>query len=124
MTERKKDERISRRAVEAAAVLLEVGNVRAAAKRLDVSERTLGRWITRDDFRDAYQQLSRDAYAQARGRLRRLACDATETLAKGLEGRVASIQARCAVAILDHAHKAELDEIERRLTALETQAGQ
>jgi len=117
--QRKKDERIARRAVEAASILLETGNVRLTAKRLDLSEKTVRRWLDRDDFQAVYAELSRRAYGRAQGRLRSLACDATETLAAGLKGRAQSLQIRSAVAILDNAHKVELDDLEKRLAILE-----
>jgi len=115
----KKDERVARRAVEAATALLETGSVRATAKRLDVSEKTIRRWLDRDDFQTVYADFSRRAYGRAQGRLRSLACDATETLAAGLKGRVGSLQIRAACAILDNAHRTELDDLAQRLAILE-----
>jgi len=119
----KKDERVARRAVEAATALLETGSVRLTAKRLDLSEKTVRRWLDRDDFQAVYANLSRRAYGRAQGRLRTLSCAAVETLATGLlKGRVGSLQIRAACAILDNAHRTELADISARLEALETAA--
>lgn len=117
--QRKKDERIARRSFEAASILLETGNVRVTAKRLDLSEKTVRRWMDRDDFQATYADLARRAHRRAQGRLQRLAVAATETLAAGLENRAGSLQIRAACAILDNAHKTELADLEQRLAILE-----
>jgi len=118
----KKDERVARRAVEAATALLETGSIRLTAKRLDLSEKTIRRWLDRDDFQAVYANLSRRAFGRSQARLRSLSCDAVETLAAGLKGRVGSLQIRAACAILDNAHRTELADISARLEALETAA--
>ena len=104
------------RAIEA---LLTARSVVQAAELANVSARTLFRWLSDADFKAAYQAASRARLDTAVGKLRALAHDAVETLRTGLAAEAEPVRVRAAVAVLDFAIKADLDELRGRIEALE-----
>ena len=102
--------------------LLTEPTIAAAAAKAGVGERTLYRWLARDDFVEAYREARRKALGQAVARLQQLSSGAVAVLAQVAADKTAPASARVAAAskILDTAIKAvELEDLEQRIAALE-----
>lgn len=111
-----KRRRLQRRA---ALALLEHGTVVAAADALSLSRVTLQRWTRRADFNAELRAAAGDVYAGAVARLRGLAARAVDTLALGLDDAASAVQIRSAALVLEHANRAELDDLVQRIERLE-----
>lgn len=98
-------EKLSRKATAAIVALLECGTISDAAERVNVSERTLRRWLAQEHFRAAFDRAARDTYDQAVSELRALASQAVHTLAAGLSDKASPVQLRAARTVLDIAVK-------------------
>jgi hypothetical protein len=108
-----------RRAVEA---LLSSKTVCEAATKTGIGERTIRRWQTDATFRDAYRAASRERLSEALGRLRSAASAAVTALQESLSADAPGVRVRAAQVLLDSAIKAEVDDLERRVQALEEAA--
>jgi HEAT repeat protein len=108
----------------AIAALLVTKSVAEASKRCGVGARTIERWKTEPAFRAEYIEASRRCLADAVGRLRAVGPEAVDTLQAALSDESNHVRVRAAQIILDVAIKAEVDDLARRLEALEgAQAG-
>jgi hypothetical protein len=106
------------------AALLTEPTVEAAAEVVGVGRRTAWTWLSTPAFREAYQSASRARLDATVGRLRALASEAVDTLRQALSDDRTSNRIRAAIALLDLTVKVELDELARRIEALEAgQAG-
>lgn len=103
----------------AIAALLTSRTVGQAAAEAGVGERTLHRWLDHPHFRTAYADASRQLLAETVGRLRAIAGEAVETLRAALHDDSTSYRIRAAIALLDVAVKVEVDDLARRVDALE-----
>jgi len=113
-------DKLSRMAHEAALALVEENTLGEAAARLGINERSLRRWLDRDDFRELHEQVGRAVYQRAVGRMRGLCTKAARTLNAAMdEDGASATQVRAAQITLDFCHRADLSEIERRLTQIE-----
>ena len=112
-------EKLSRKASQAIAALLEKPTIAEAAQNAGVNERTLRRWLEREDFRDAYKQAADRSFNMAIARLRGLADRAVQTLNDALDDSASPLQVRAALGIVEHATRATHDEILDRIEALE-----
>lgn len=99
--------------------LLEEQNIRDAARRCRIPERTIYRWLSDPTFRAKYRQCSRRLLENAAGTLRAAAGEAVETLRALLKTGNDSVRVRAAVALLGLAVKVDTDELAVRLDALE-----
>ena len=105
--------------------LIECVTIRGAAESVGVNERTLRRWLGREDFRESYREACREALSDALHRLQGAAGGAVQTLREIARDNTAkpAERAGAARALLDHAlRSAELLNVEARLDALETGA--
>lgn len=118
----------SKRAWDSAIVaLLEAPSVPAAAKLAGIPERTLYRWISREDFQDEYQEARRLVVQQALARLQAVMCQAVNALRDVLVNEEAPPSSRvsAARAVLELGIKAtEIEDLERRVNALEVAASE
>ena len=117
--------KLPRKMEEAIAALLTQRNIDEAAKSIGVATKTLLRWMKDHEFDAAYRKARRLAFGQAVARLQQGTSAAATTLLKTMidAGTPASVRVRAAEAILNHAAKAiEIEDIEARLTDLETAA--
>jgi hypothetical protein len=105
-----------RRAVEA---LLTSKSTAEAAGRIGIGARTIERWKRDPDFRNAYYAASRARLAETVGRLRSAAAEAVETLRAALQDELTSNRIRAATVLLGIAIKAEVDDLARRIDAVE-----
>jgi hypothetical protein len=109
----------------AIAALLASRNVEAAARKIGVSAKTLGRWMRDESFREAYQATKRDLLRAGVARLASKVFLAAETLGevakhKGREFQTA--RAHAATSIIKLSLDAEaLDDLETRIRRLENQ---
>lgn len=110
----------------AIAALLNEPTVAKAAAAAGVPERTLYRWMTKDDaFMAAHRRGRREAFGQAIGMCQRLAPMGLSTLAKVMSdpGTSASARVSAASALLKFGREAlELDDLAARVEALEKAA--
>jgi hypothetical protein len=114
--------KFGRKMEEAIAALLTQRNVEEAAKAINVSTKTLLRWMKEPEFDTAYREARRKAFGQSIARLQQGTSAAATTLLKLLidASTPASVRARVADSIFNHAAKAiEIEDIEARVAALE-----
>ena len=104
-----------RRAVEA---LLTSKSTAEAAAQSGIGVRT-ERWKRDLAFQDAYRAASRARLSETVGRLRAAAGEAVETLRAALQDDLTSNRIRAAIALLDTAVKVEVDDLARRVDAIE-----
>jgi hypothetical protein len=105
--------------------LLTQRNMEEAARTAGVGIRTLIRWMKLPEFQKAYREARRAAFGQALARLQQGTSAAATTLLKLLiePGTPASVRARVADSIFNHAAKAiEIEDIEARVADLERAA--
>jgi hypothetical protein len=110
---------------EAVAALLTQRNQEEAARAVGISVATLLRWQKVPEFQMAYREARRAAFGQAIARLQQGTSAAATTLLKLLiePGTPASVRARVADSIFNHAAKAiEIEDIEARVAELERAA--
>lgn len=102
--------------------LLREPSIAAAAKSSGVGERTLHRWMRREDFMTAYRNARREAFAQAIGLTQRSAAAAVATLLRIMHDPKVTWAARVAASnsILKFARESiELDDLAERIVRLE-----
>jgi len=119
-------ERLTRKQEQAIAALLAHPTLEAAASVVGVNAVTLTRWMRVDTFREAYMQTRREAVSQAVATVQAATGEAVDTLRAVMRDTEAPAGSRvsAAKAVLDTAIRGiELEDFERRLTALETNAG-
>jgi hypothetical protein len=109
------------RAIEA---LLATKSTSEAATLTGIGARTIERWKRDAAFQDAFRAASRDRLAETVGRLRGAASEAVNALRDALTDERVSNRIRAATVLLETAVKVELDDLARRVEALEaTQQG-
>src|SRR5258708_8137733 len=116
---------LERKQEDVIAALLTQRNMEEAARTAGVGIRTLIRWMKLPEFQKAYREARRAAFGQAIARLQQGTSAAATTLLKLLiePGTPASVRARVADSIFNHAAKAiEIEDIEARVTELEQAA--
>src|SRR5258708_39067252 len=114
--------KFARKQEEAIAALLTQRNIEEAAKVVGIATNTLLSWMKVPEFQKAYREARRAAFGQASARLQQGTAAAATTLLKLLiqPGTPASVRARVADSIFNHAAKAiEIEDIEARVTELE-----
>jgi hypothetical protein len=113
---------LERKQEDVIAALLTQRNMEEAARTAGVGIRTLIRWMKLPEFQKAYREARRAAFGQAIARLQQGTSAAATTLLKLLiePGTPASVRARVADSIFNHAAKAiEIEDIEARVAELE-----
>ena len=106
----------------AIAALLTSRTIVAAARKADVGERTLRRWLKKDDFQSHLRRARRQAFSRSIGRLQQVAADAISTLGRIMNDEKASPATRVSAArtVLQFGyHGVEVDDFEQRLAELE-----
>lgn len=115
-------EKWTRRHYEAVLALVSEPSVAAAATKAGVSEKTLWRWMQREDFGEQYRGARRQVVDVALINLQQTAGEAVATLRRLLTCGQPNVEARAAVAILEQTIKAvEMEDLHGRLRALEDQ---
>jgi len=117
--------KFGRKKEEAIAALLTQRNIEEAAKAAGIGANTLLRWLKVPEFQSAYREARREAFGQSIARLQQGTSAAATTLLKLLiePGTPASVRARVADSIFNHAAKAiEIEDIEARVAELERAA--
>ncbi len=121
MTEKGK-ERLRGRAINA---LMRSKSVEAAAKRVGISTKTLGRWMQDEGFRSEYQAAKKDFLRAGIANLTRKVFDAGETLgdvAKDKGRPYQAARAHAATAIIRLSLDADvIEDLETRILKLEKQ---
>jgi transposase-like protein len=117
--------KFERKKEEAIAALLTQRNIEEAARAAGIGANTLLRWMQVPEFQKAYREARRAAFNQSIARLQQGTSAAATTLIKLLiePGTPASVRARVADSIFNHAAKAiEIEDIEARVADLERAA--
>ena len=112
----------ARKKEQAIAALLVQPIIAKAAKQGGVGERTLLRWLKRDDFQAALRIAQRKVLSQAIAQLQQATSESVETFRSVMMDEDAPASARVAAAriVLDFAIKGvDREDLEERLTALE-----
>jgi hypothetical protein len=121
----RKGTKFGRKMEEAVAALLTQRNVEEAAKAVNISTRTLLRWMKEPEFQTAYREARRTAYSQAVAKLQQGATAAATTLLKVMldQGTPAAVRVRAAECVINHSSKAiEIEDVEARVAELERTA--
>jgi hypothetical protein len=119
--------KFGRKKEEAIIALLSQTGLEQAARAAGIGPRTLLRWLQMPEFKAAYHEARRNAFGHATARLQQASGAAASTLLKIMVDKDAptSSRLRAAESILSHGAKAiEIEDIERRIAALETPQGQ
>jgi hypothetical protein len=119
--------KFARKMDDAIAALLTHRNVEEAASAVQISTKTLLRWMKDPVFDRAFRAARRATFSQSVARLQQAAPAAVTTLLKTLvdANAPASVRVRAAECIMNHSIKAiELEDIEARLSELESAAEQ
>ncbi len=113
-------EKLTRKAEQAIAALLEHPTIGEAARACGVSERSLWRWLQREDFQKRYRAAQRAIVDGAIGELQAATVEAVKTLRRNLTCGNAFAENTAALGILSQSMKAiELHELRERLEKLE-----
>jgi len=113
-------EKLTRKMEQAITALLSEPTVEAAAARVEISHRTLKRWLVNAAFAAAFAAARRQVLEAAVVKLVGVTGEAVDTLAANLGADRPGDQIRAAVAILEHAYRGvEVLDLEARLSALE-----
>jgi DNA-binding MurR/RpiR family transcriptional regulator len=119
-------EKLSRKQELAIAALLTCRAITDAAHQCGIGEVTLHRWLKDAGFQTAYREARRAVVQQAITQVQRATGEAVETLRNVMQDPEAPASARVSAArvVLETAVKAvELEDLEARILALETQQG-
>lgn len=122
MTSRGHGCKLSRKCHDAVLALLTEPTVKAAARRVGVSEKALRTWARIPEFAEMLREARDQAFGHALGRLQAVATQAVDVLERVMKGRKTSaeLKVKAAAAVLTHSFKAaELHELADRLAALE-----
>jgi hypothetical protein len=106
-----------RKREQAIAALMTQRNVEEAARVVGIGKRTLYRWLQDPEFQDAYREANRCAFSQSMARLQYASSAAVTTQLNLLvnSGTPASVKARVADSVLNHAMKAnEIEDSQAR----------
>ena len=114
-------EKLTRKAEQAIAALLEYPTIGEAAKACGVSERSLWRWLQRDDFQKRYKDSQRAVVDSAITKLQAATVRAVETLERNLSCGNFFAENAAAQAILTHSFKAiEVRELQAQIDEIKT----
>ena len=115
-------EKLDRKKEQAIAALLVQPTIGKAAKQVGIGERTLLRWMKRDEFQATYRFARREVVSQATAHLQQATVEAVATLRSVMKDKSAPASAKVAAVriVLDLAFKAiETEDVEQRLKTLE-----
>ena len=117
--------KLGRKQEEAIVALLSQRSVDDAARIVNVTPRTLYRWMKEPEFDATYRKTKRAAFGQSIVRLHHLSSAAVSTLGKIMLDSTTppSTRVRAADSILNHTAKAiEIEDVEARVSELERAA--
>ncbi len=113
-------EKLTRKAEQAIAALLEHPTVGEASKACGVSERSLWRWQKRPDFQKRYREAQRAVVDTSIAELQEATKEAVKTLRRNLTCGKPEAETRAAQIIIEQAIKAvEMQEMQERIKRLE-----
>jgi hypothetical protein len=119
MTRSGHGEKLSRTQEQAIQALLTERTLEGAAAKAGIGRSTLRRWLREPGFRARYDQARADVLADATKELAAVSLAAVRALERNLTSGIPNVEVGAAKAILDLATKAQLEDLESRLTALE-----
>lgn len=100
--------------------LLTHGSVREAARQSGISEATLYRYLSEQDFREEHRRARREALDSTVAKLQSATAEAVETLVRNLRCENPAVEVRTAQIILENAQKGlEATELVERVEELE-----
>jgi len=106
----------------AVAALLAHPNHEAAARAVEISAKTLGRWLQDPTFQEAYREARRAAFAQNLARLQQATAAAVTTMLKTMidANTPAASRVRAAATVVNLNLRAmEIEDVAERVTKLE-----
>ena len=114
--------KLGRKQEDAVIALLVHRNVEEAAKAINISAKSIYRWLKHPEFAKAYRAARRAAYSQSVARLQQASSAATTTLLKLMVDPAVPPAARLRAVDLVFTHGAkalEIEDIEARVSELE-----
>jgi hypothetical protein len=113
-------QKLSRHGALVLAALLRYPTITEAATASGISERSIFRWLQREDFREQLKSAQRAVVDEAVGELQGATKEAVATLRRNLSCGHSSVEIRAAQIILEQSFKAiEIQELQQRLECLE-----
>ena len=113
---------LKRKQEEAILALLSNRNVEETARAVQITPRTLYRWLNEPEFDRAYRKARRKAFGQATARLQQASGAAVSVMTKTMvdSNAGASVRLRAADMVYSHAAKAiEPEDVDLRVSELE-----
>lgn len=118
-------ETLTEKQLRAIPFLLAAPSIEEGCKRARVGKATVYGWLKEEAFREELRRQREEVVRGALETLKANVSKATETLVKLLDSDKEGIQARAAEDIIEFTQKAiELEELERRIAAIENQIDQ
>jgi hypothetical protein len=115
-------EKYTRKAEQAIAAILSQPTLAEAAEVAEVSEKTLWRWLQRDDFRQRLAEAQATVFDGALITLQASASEAVACLRRNLNSKVPTIQVQAAKSILNYSLRTfEMFTLKNRLAEIENQ---
>jgi hypothetical protein len=118
---------LTKKQEEAILALLTNRSVEDAARAVNITPRTLYRWLNEPLFDKAYRKARRDSFGQGTARLQQASNAAVSSMLKIMvdPNTPASTRLRAADLVLTHGAKAiEIEDVEARVTELERAAAE
>ena len=107
---------LSRRQVQALPYLVSAPTLAEAARRAQITDRTLRRWLHDDEFRQEFERLRRAANEISRAEISGLSLKAALVVGEALDDPNSSIRLRAALAALALSQKAnEIADLQQQL---------
>ena len=107
---------LSRRQIEALPYLVSSPTLSEAARRANVTRRTLQRWLNNYEFRQEFERLRRAANEIARAEISGLSLKAALVVGEALDDPNSSIRLRAALATLSLSQKSnEIEELQQQI---------
>ena len=107
---------LSRRQIEALPYLVSCPTLSEAARRANVTRRTLQRWLNNYEFRQEFERLRKAANKIARAEISGLSLKAALVVGEALDDPNASIRLRAALATLAFSQKSnEIEELQQQI---------
>ena len=114
-------EKLTRKADDLIVALLAHDSISAAARAINIGEKTAHRWLALPEFQREYRAARRQLVEQSLAALQSATVEAVECLRRNLTCEKPNVEVSAAVAIIGQAIKAvELVDLEERLSELES----
>lgn len=113
-------ERLTRRQRLALAALLASPTVRRAAETAGVGESTLRRWLSQASFQEEYRRAAREVHSEAVSVVLSAQTEVVSTVLRIMREGNSDGSLRAAIKLLELGHKVSEDDLDQRVSRLES----